>query len=206
LYDRAVWENVLDIEQRARCITIGSYQGHRVGVLAPTLGGPAAAMALDAAASRGVRNVLGLGFCGGIASELSCGDLLLPLAAVAADGASQTYAPERFPAVADPDLLAAARAADPAARVGLVWSGDGVLTQDDAFARRCAQLGVAGVDMETAAVLTVARLRGVRALTTLVVSDHLGQCRPTDVGQLGDGVTAATGLVLGLVAHAARLA
>lgn len=206
LYDRNVWASVLDVEQRARCVTIGAYHGRRIGVLAPTLGAPAAAMAVDAAADRGVRTVFGLGFCGAVAADLECGQVLVPFAAVAGDGTSPTYVPERYPAVADVGLVAAATAADVAVRTGIVWSTDGVLTQDSRFVRRCVALGVSGVDMETAAVLTVARLRGIRALTALVASDHLGHCRPTDGARLSTGVATATDLVLRLVRDATHVA
>ena len=53
--------------------------------------------------------------------------------------------------------------------------------------------------METSAVLTVARLRGVRAATVLVASDHAGLGRPTDPERLSQGVRRAMALALRVV-------
>ena len=67
---------------------------------------------------------------------------------------------------------------------------------------RARALGVGVVDMETAAVLTVARLRGVRAVPVLVVSDHPGRGECAECDALTGGVRAATDAVLAAVGGA----
>jgi len=199
LYDPSPWLAALEVERTGRSVTIGTLQDRQVGILTPKLGAPAAAMAVEAAAHRGVRRIVGIGYCGGVSAHLSCGDLLIPYAAVAGDGTSTSYLPERYPAVADPDLYCALRRLDAKAIGGMVWSLDAVLMQDAAFVRRCRQLRVDGVDMETAAVLTVARLRGVSAATVLVVSDHPGRGERTDTARLSAGTKRAIELVTAAV-------
>ncbi len=196
LYDIEVWDRHLDIERRTRCLTLGSYHGQPLGVMSPKLGAPAAALAVDLLVRRGAREIIGLGFCGGIDESLRGGDVFLPLAAVSSDGTSRAYAPERYPAVADPALLSRLTPGGTAERVALVWSVDAVLTQDSTFVGRCRALGVGAVDMETAALLTVARLRGARAATVLVVSDHPGRGECADPDRLSAGAEAAIGIVL----------
>lgn len=62
--------------------------------MSPKFGAPAAALAVDLLAGRGVREVLGIGFCGGVDPALRCGDLFVPEAAVSSDGTCPTCVPE----------------------------------------------------------------------------------------------------------------
>lgn len=213
LYDPSLWDGKVDIEQCHRSITFARHGGVGFGILSPKLGAPAAAMAIEAAADRGVRTLIGLGFCGAIAPDLRCGDLLVPTGAVAGDGVSAAYCPERYPAVADRALVAAlhesaAHAAPPADAApddrlvlhdGLVHSIDAVFLQDSALIERCRALRVAGLDMETSAVLTVARICGIRAATILVASDHPGLGIPTDGPRLSEGARRAMDVALRVV-------
>ncbi|MFF3644034.1 hypothetical protein [Streptomyces sp. NPDC002564] len=200
LYDSAVWEEKTEVEERYRSATIVRYRGTRLCVLSPKLGAPAAAMALEAAAARGVRTVLGLGYCGAISPELTCGDLLVPTGAVSRDGTTAAYCPDGYPAVADHGLVTALhRAATDPLHDGLVCSVDAVYTQDSALVEQCRRRRVAGLDMETSAVLTVARLRGVRAATVLVASDHPGSGALTEGAALARGTRRALDLALEVV-------
>jgi uridine phosphorylase len=71
------------------------------------LGGAAVANALEMIAANGGRRVIVFGACGGADPTVGVGDLIVPTAAVRGDGASPYYAPIQFPAVLDPDLVAA---------------------------------------------------------------------------------------------------
>jgi uridine phosphorylase len=189
LHHRESWDAALSVEQRCRSITVGTVAGRRVGVLTSKMGAPAVAMTVDAAAGLGAKVVVGVGFCGGISHRLGCGDLLVPAGAVTGDGTSAGYVPERYPAVADRRLATMLIDAGGAGtHEGLVWSLDAALMEDSAFVMRATELGVDAVDMETAALLTVARLRGMRACGVLVVSDHPGHGRRADPTLLAPGI------------------
>jgi uridine phosphorylase len=196
LFDIAEWEKRVDIKQRYRSVTTATYRGRPLSILSARLGAPAAAMTIEAAARRGVRTLIGLGFCGAIAADLGCGDLLVPSGAVAADGTSAGYCAERYPAVADRQLTGTLHRLAGNLHDGLVYSLDAVFAQDDALIDRCRKLRVSAIDMETSAVLTVARLQGVRAATILVASDHPGQGLRTDGELLSVGAERAIGLAL----------
>ncbi|MFD9454269.1 hypothetical protein ACFWBC_14420 [Streptomyces sp. NPDC059985] len=206
LYDSGVWDKHLKIEERYRTVSIGVYAGRRIAVLNAKLGAPAAAMAIQAAAGRGVRSLVGVGYCGAVADDLRCGDLLVPTGAVSADGTSAALCPGRYPAVADHQLVRALHDTAPGTlRDGLVHTLDAVYTQDSALVEECRRTGVSGIDMETAAVLTAARLSGMRAATLLVASDHPGLGLPTDGALIGAGFDRAMGLALeALTAGGAR--
>ncbi|MEU9375771.1 hypothetical protein AB0D94_18580 [Streptomyces sp. NPDC048255] len=197
LYDRADWEKRVEIERHHRSVSIARHGGRRIAILTAKLGAPAAAMAVQAAAARGVRTLIGLGYCGAIEDGLGCGDLLVPTGAVAAEGTSIAHTRERYPAVADHRLVRALHDSAPGTlHDGLVYSLDAVFTQDSGLIERCRRLRVSGIDMETSAVLTVARLSGVRAATVLVASDHPGLGLHTDGTLLGAGMDRAMGLAL----------
>jgi uridine phosphorylase len=197
LYDRATWAKRVETVREHRSVSIARHRGREFAVLTAKLGAPAVAMTVQAAAARGVRTLIGIGYCGAIASTLTCGDLLAPSGAVAADGTSAAYCAERYPAVADHRLLQALHATAPGSlHDGLVLSLDAVFTQDSALVERCRALRVSGIDMETSALFTVARLNGVRAATVLVASDHPGLGVPTDGTLLGAGGERAVDVVL----------
>ncbi|MGW2475144.1 phosphorylase family protein [Streptomyces sp. NPDC001665] len=205
LYDPVVWEKKAEVVSRHRSVTVLRHRGATFGVLTAKLGAPAAAMAVQAAAARGVRSLFGVGYCGAIADAIGCGDLVVPTGAVSADGTSRAYCPERYPAVADHSLVSLLKQVTGGqVHDGLVHSLDAVLTQDSALVDRCRATHVDALDMETSAVLTVARLHGVRAATVLVASDHAGAGRHTDGDLLDAGTRRAVDVVLEAVSlHAA---
>jgi len=102
------------------------------------------------------------------------GSLVVAEGAVREDGASGMYVPAGYPAVADPELAVAlaqaARELGVPVRSGLVRSHDSFYTdREEELTRSWAARGVLASDMETAALFTVARLRGVRAGSILNV-------------------------------------
>jgi len=159
-------------------------------------------MAVDLFAEAGFQSVVAVGFCGGLRSEVSCGDLILPHAAVRGDGASKTYVPESYPAACSPTALAAAlRCAaegDQQLKTGVIWSTDGILRETRDQVERWHDAGCLGVDMETSALYTVASVHGINAVAILVASDNVFECKHTDLNYLRRGWQAATGLAVAI--------
>jgi uridine phosphorylase len=107
------------------------------------------------------------------------GDLLVAGETLCEDGASRALgAGER--AAADTGLVAALarHAGDPV----LVVSSDLFYDPDPGRARRWAAAGAVAIEMETAALFTVARLRGAAAGGVLLVSDELAGGEPRHIG------------------------
>jgi uridine phosphorylase len=148
----------------------------------------------------GVRRFLRLGTVLGIGGT-SLGSFVLAEGAVRNESTSGTYLPAGFPAIADHEMNTALRAALKAGThpwtAGLIASYDGFYTEmfaaePDRAARTRARMeelgryGVKAVDMETSAVLVVARAVGARAASLCLASvDGLSQ------DKLGDGRTEA---------------
>ena len=97
---------------------------------------------------------------------------MLAEGAVRDDGASAAYLPLGYPAVADHRLLECCRTAAAAQgfahRCGLVRSHDSFYTDEEMeICRTWSARGILGADMETAALYTIGRLRGMAAASIL---------------------------------------
>jgi len=138
------------------------------------MGGPSAAIVIEELIALGARRLVRVGTCGGLDLDLSLGELLVATAAVAEDGTSRALGAgaQEHP---DPELTDALVAAG--ARPGLVVTSDLFYTREPAHERALRDswraAGALGVEMETAVLFTLARVRGVRAASLLAVSDVL---------------------------------
>jgi len=190
LHEHAMFVEHLHDVVAHKAVTIGQHQGATVAVLRSVFGAPAAAMAVDVLASLGVKNILGVGYCGGLQPNVACGDLVLASAAVRDEGVSKQYVSESYPAAADPDMLECARTilrqGTTRWHCGPVWTTDAIMRESSAAVERWSDCNVLGVDMETSALLTLARMFRMRAVSLLVASDH-----PADPSLLKAGTSAA---------------
>ena len=130
--------------------------GHgRVTLLYSGMGGPAIVNALEMVKNNGARRVVLFGACGGMNPALGVGHLLIPYAAVRAEGASRYYLPAECPAVCHPGLSqelyreARTREAVPS-HLGLVYTTDASYRQKPEVYQEYGDL-VLGADCECAA-------------------------------------------------------
>ncbi len=155
----------------------GVVDGVPVVVARISIGAPAAAVVLEVAIARGVRNVLVVGSAGSLQPHLTLGSTVIVDGAEREDGTSHHYLPAGEVVAADPDLSAAlaesatARGATPVR--GRSWTIDAPYRETVGAIRRHREAGVCVVEMEAAAIFAVARVRGVRAGLIVVVSDEL---------------------------------
>lgn len=166
-------ENVRELaynrEYRSLC---GTYRGIPVLALSTGIGGASMGIAVEELAHIGIQAAIRIGSAGSYQTHIGLGDLILADSAVRDDGASRAYVDPQFPAAADPKLLQcciAAAAEQPVhSYVGVVRSHDSFYTdQEDSICRYWSRFGVLGADMETAALYTIGRLRGIKAATIL---------------------------------------
>ncbi len=156
---------------------VGRAGRHRVFVGRSQIGAPAAAIVLEEMAARGVRDCITFGACGSLRGDLPIGSVVVPAFAYPDDGTSRHYGAPRRPRP-DPGLVAVLREACHRSgipyREGGVWTTDAPYRESRSMARALTSRGVVAVEMEAAAVYAVARHRGVRAASLMVVSDELG--------------------------------
>lgn len=186
----------------------GTFDGKPVSVQATGMGTPSTAIVVEELVELGARRLLRVGTCGALQPELALGDLVLALTAVPGDGTTQRYVGgEPHSPTADWELLhGAVHAAKELGRplaVGPIASSDAFYDPDAEQARRWSRRGVLAVEMESAALFTIAALRGVHAGTLLVVSDLLTGDHRERIGDdaLAEAVDGMTELALRAVTH-----
>ena len=167
--------------------------GAELTVQSTGIGGPSAAVVLEELCDLGLRRAVRIGTCAALDTGADLGEIVAVRDVVAADGASRALgAGER---VAGDEALTAALAAA-ADRAGTAASSD--LFYDPRPGERAgwAAAGALVVDLETAAILTVARRRGIPAGALLAVTARGGE-------RLDADAIAEAGLRLGRAALAA---
>ncbi|MBY6187629.1 nucleoside phosphorylase [Marinobacter hydrocarbonoclasticus] len=150
----------------------GQYRGHPITVCSTGIGAPSAMIALEELQQCGVRKMVRVGSAGALQPEIGLGELIIAEGAVRDEGGSKAYVDAVYPAVGDFTLTQALVEHCVAAGVshyrGIVRSHDSFYTDDEA--RICDYWhgkGVLGADMETAALMTLGRLRGVAVAAVL---------------------------------------
>ena len=172
----------------------GTYQGVGVRAMSTGMGGASMAIAVEELRNIGITHIIRIGSCGALQEGIGLGDLILVNAAVRDDGASQIYAPASFPGVADPDLLAgcvrSGRDKGFRCHVGLCRSHDSFyIDNNEDISAFWSKKGILGSDMETAALFTVARLRGVKAASILNNVVIWGEDTSSSIGSYADGAS-----------------
>jgi DeoD family purine-nucleoside phosphorylase len=171
-FDNAVQRNA----ERGMLGYTGEWESKPVSVQATGMGCPSAAIVMEELVQLGVKRFLRVGTCGGLQQDLSLGDLIVAVSAVAADGTAANYVRrEPHSPTADWELVhAAVHAAKELGqqlRVGAIASSDTFYDPDPERHRRWSERGVLGVEMEAAVLFTIGALRGVKAGCLLTVSD-----------------------------------
>ena len=177
-------------ENRGLRTVTGLRAGQRVTATAFGMGGPIAAIVLHELFDLGVRRFLRIGTAMAT-PPARLGDFVVAEGAFRGEGASLTYAPLGYPAIADFGLVAAlaaelTRRAAPW-KAGLFGTYDGFYTEMfslsegqaqpvESWRREIQRLGLIAADMETATLLVAGRRLGARvASLCLATVDGLTQ-------------------------------
>ncbi len=162
----------------------GTWRGHRVSVQGSGMGQPSLAIyAHELFTDYAVQSVIRVGSCGALTERLAIRDLVIASGACT-DSAMNRIAFEGldYAPVADFGLLRDAAAAAealttredrPGVHVGLVFSSDSFYAARPELTSRMVDYGVLAVEMEAAALYTLAAKHGRRALAICTVSDHI---------------------------------
>lgn len=172
----------------------GTYKGVPVLAMSTGMGGPSTAIGVEELHNIGVKCAIRIGSAGALREGIGLGDLILVSGAVRDDGTSAAYVPKQYPAVADPELLAAcvrsAREKNIRHHVGLCRSHDALYLEpeydtSEMWSRR----GVLGADMETATLLAIAGIRGMKAASILNNVVVWGTSTAEGIGSYADGAS-----------------
>jgi uridine phosphorylase len=165
-----VWRQLVGLDRTAG----------RVGVVGGFgIGAPAAAARLEELIALGATRFLSIGMAGGLQADLAIGDLVLCDRAVRDEGVSHHYLPAARWALPDPGLTEELGAAlestgRPVARGG-AWTIDTPYRETPAEIAHYRDDGVLCVEMEAAALFSVAGYRGVAIASAFAISDSLAE-------------------------------
>lgn len=146
----------------------GSYKGKAILALSTGIGAPSAAIAVEELHNIGVKRIIRVGSAGALQSNVELGRAIIGEGAVRDDGLSKMYVPEQYPAVPSSDLLMKAKEIAPEAVYGIIRSHDGFYMDGNEKTQAFwSNFGLVGEDMESGALMTVGRLRGIETLSIL---------------------------------------
>ncbi len=164
----------------------GTYRGIRVTATSTGIGSPSAAIAMEEMYECGMEVAVRMGTVMSMHDDM-LGHFVVPIGAMRRESTSKTYIEESFPAVADLDLVnvmnEAVEAAGKRHDNGINCTMDGFYTKmhDSKFSLEWGRemqpvydelkkFGVSGIDMESACMMTVGRLMGVKTAVVTVVT------------------------------------
>ena len=210
-------------EHREFRTATGEVGGTPVSATSTGIGSPSAAIAVEELARVGAETLVRVGSCGALGPDMSVGDLVITTGAVRQEGTSHEYVRGDYPAVADDRVVGALVAA--AERLGHDYHV-GLTMSADAFYAGQARAGFGGyeapgsedllddlraarvrnVEMEAAAILTLASLYGLRAgAVCAVYADRAGdEFRVTGQERAAETASLAVTLLAEMDARAAE--
>lgn len=174
-------DDVREVGRSREYVTFtGDYHGVPVTVSSHGVGSAGAAICFEELARAGVRRIVRAGTCGGLQPGVDDGHLVVGTAAIRDDGLTDRLVAIEWPAVADPALTLAlqeeAEAADTTTHVGVIHTAANfypdTLSPEPRW-RYFHRAGAVAVEMEFAALLVVAQLRGMDAGGIFTVDGNL---------------------------------
>ena len=171
-FDDAVQRN----SERGMLGYTGTFDGKPVSVQATGMGCPSAAIVVEELVQLGVKRFLRVGTCGGLQPDMSLGDLIVAVSAVAADRTvDKLVGFEPHVPTADFGLVHgavhAAKELGKPVRVGPIVSSDLFYNPDEGQYERWSSRGILAVEMEASVIFTLGALRKIPAGCLLTVSD-----------------------------------
>jgi purine-nucleoside phosphorylase len=157
----------------------GYFQGKRVSVQGTGMGMPSLAIyASELINEYGVKNLIRIGSCGAMQKEVALHDLIIAMGACTDSSFNfRRFEGLDYAPLADWKLLSScvsiAQEKGFPYHVGNVFSTDQFYSPEPRAWKRFAAYQVLAVEMESAALFTLAAQHGVSALAILTVSDHL---------------------------------
>ena len=156
----------------------GTYKGERISVQGTGMGVPSISIYInELMSSYGVQQLIRVGTCGAIQKDVKVRDVILAMSASTDSQMNRlTFGGVDYAPTANFELLK--KAYDTGVekglnlRVGSVFTAD-MFYNDNSELEKWAKYGILGIEMESAALYTLAAKYGRKALSVLTVSDHI---------------------------------
>ncbi|EJO2018816.1 nucleoside phosphorylase [Vibrio vulnificus] len=169
----ALLENAeLIAENREYRLFNGEFQGKAITVCSTGIGAPSMIIAVEELKQCGAKYIIRVGSAGAMQPNIALGELIVAEGAVRDEGGSKAYIDAAYPAYASFSLL---KGLDGYLQIqtvpyhmGVVRSHDSFYTDDEeTLCQYWNRKGILGADMETSALFTVGRLRGLHVASVL---------------------------------------
>jgi len=157
----------------------GFYNGKRVSIQGSGMGmGSTAIYVNELIETYGVKNLIRVGTCGAIKTDIKVGQVILAMSASGDSGANSSYFGNmHYAATADFELLQKAYEASKKLDIntiqGSIFSTDTFYDNDPHRWDKWEQHGILGVEMESQILFTLAKRLNAKALSILTVSDNI---------------------------------
>ncbi len=170
-------ESTVVAENREYRVVNATYEGREVTICSTGIGSPSAAIAVEELHAVGVDTVLRVGTTGALQRGIEIGDMVVATGATKDEGTTRRYEADTVPAVPDyevlSELVAGAENRGEDVHVGPVATDDAFYAETDAYVEDWEAAGVLAVEMEAAAIFTLARRKGMRAGAICTVDGNL---------------------------------
>jgi len=155
-----------------------------VMVISTGMGGPSTAIAVEELFKTGIKNFIRVGTCGGMALDVTGGDIIIATSAIRQEGTTKEYVPIEFPAVANLEitnaLTEAAKNLEQKWHAGIVQCKDSFYGQHNPDRMPSGfelndkweawkKAGCLASEMESAALFIICQILGARAGCVLSV-------------------------------------
>jgi len=155
-----------------------------VMVISTGMGGPSTAIAVEELFKTGIKNFIRVGTCGGMALDVTGGDIIVATSAIRQEGTTKEYVPVEFPAVANLEITNALTEA--AKKLEQKWHAGIVQCKDSFYGQHnpdrmpsgfelnekweaWKKAGCLASEMESAALFIICQILGARAGCVLSV-------------------------------------
>lgn len=155
-------------------VVTGEYKKVPITICSTGIGGPSTAIAMEELINLGAKVFIRIGSCGAVQKEIRIGDVIIAESVIREDHTCLDYLPLQFPAVADREIvnLLEKSAKELAIKyfVGPIICLDALYAEKNKKSKNFWQkFGALAQDMETGTVLTLAKIKKVKAGSLLLV-------------------------------------
>ena len=164
-------------ENREYTVVNATYEGRELTICSTGIGSPSAAIAVEELATVGVETFVRVGTTGALQRGIEIGDMVVATGAAKNEGTTRRYEAVEYPAVPDHEVLAAlvesAERRQASVHVGPIATDDAFYAETEEHVSDWEDAGLLCVEMEAAAIFTLARRKGLRAGAICTVDGNL---------------------------------
>lgn len=153
------------------------YKAENFVLAGPYFGSPYAAAIIETLADSGVKNLIAVGWCGGIDENLEPGDIIIPDSFISEDSTFKSYSNENKEISFDSDfskeIKEELRSEKIDFKAGKIWTTDSIYRETIEKIEYFIEEKALAVEMENSAILACADFLEINAVCINIVSDLL---------------------------------